>query len=94
MLPEITLNPDYFVAILNEEVKQEALSVVRKLRKKYTVETDLMARNLGNQLKYANTIGTKKLIVIGPEELKERRVNIKDMKTGKEEKKEINKLIS
>jgi len=92
LLPVIDLGPDYYIAILNQEVKEDALKIVEKLRKNNIVETDLMQRNLGNQFKYANSIGAKKVIVIGPDEIKSGKVKVKDMKTGKEEEKDINKL--
>ena len=80
------------VAIVNGEVKDKALQIANKLRKNNIVEIDLMQRNLGNQFKYANSIKAKKVIVIGPDEIKQGKVKVKDMKTGKEEKVDINKI--
>jgi len=72
---------DYFIAsVAGADISR----IVARLRRKYSVAFDLSCRNLGNQLKYANSIGAKKLIVIGPEELKSGKVNVKDMKSGKE----------
>jgi len=92
LLPEIDLGPDYYIAILNQDVKEDALKIVEKLRENNIVELDLMQRNLGNQFKYANAIGAKKVIVIGPDELKSKKVKVKDMKSGKEEEIKINDL--
>ena len=52
-----------------------------------------MARNLGNQFKYANKIKAKKVIVIGENELKSGKLTVKDMDSGKEEKVELKDLI-
>jgi len=82
LLSKIDLGPDYFVAIVGD-VKQQAMKLVSRLRKKYSVNYDLSGRNLGNQMKYANSIGAKKLIVFGPDEAKSGKMNVKDMKTGK-----------
>jgi len=92
LLPKIGLGPDYFIAIVNDDVKENAIGIANKLRKKCKVEIDLMQRNLGNQFKYANTINTKKVIAIGPDEIKQGKVKVKDMKTGKEESVDIDKI--
>lgn len=92
LLPKIDLAPDYFIAIVNDEVKEKAIEIADKLREKYRVEIDLMSRNLGNQFKYANKINAKKVIIIGPDELKQNKVKIKDMETGKEELVDISEL--
>jgi len=92
LLPKIDLSPDYFIAIINDEVKQKALEIASNLRKNSKVEINLMQRNLGKQFKYANKIGAKKVIIIGPDELKQNKVKVKDMKSGKEELKDISEL--
>lgn len=94
LLPKIDLSPDYFVAIVNDEVKEKALEITDKLRKKYRVEMDLMNRNLGNQFKYADKIGAKKVIIVGPDELKQNKVKIKDMESGKDSLVDISELLS
>lgn len=85
LLPEVKPNPDYYVAAVNDSVKEKAVEIAYKLRKRYSVEFDLMNRNLSNQLKYANSINAKKVIIIGPDELKQGKVKVKDMSSGKEE---------
>jgi len=89
LLPKTQTGPDYFIAkIPGTDISK----IVKKLRKKYTVDFDLNSRNLGNQLKYANTIKAKNTIVIGPDELKSGIVKVKDMKTGSEKSIDIKKL--
>ncbi len=92
LLPKTELSPDYFIAIVNDEAKERAIEIADNLRKKYKVEIDLMQRNLGNQFKYANKIKAKKVIIIGPDELKQNKVKIKDMGTGKERIADISRL--
>lgn len=94
LLSKIDLSPDYFIAVVNDEVKEKAMEIADKLRKNYKVEIDLMQRNLGNQFKYANKINAKKVIIIGPDELKQNKVKIKNMETGKESTIDISKLFS
>lgn len=85
LLPKIDTAPDYFIAIINEEVKQKAIDIAQKLRKDNKVEIDLKQRNLGNQFKFANKIGAKKVIIVGPDEVKQGKVKVKDMESGEEE---------
>ncbi len=84
--------PDYFIAVIGRPGRK-VMDIIRKLRKKHSVGIDLNQRNLGKQLSYANALSAKKLIVIGPDELKSGVVKVKDMKTGKEVKKKLSTLI-
>ncbi len=88
-LPKPELEPDYFVAVVSEDVREDAIKLAQKLRKKYRVDIDLMGRKLKKQFDYANSIGAKKVIVVGPDEVKAKEFTVKDMKTGKEEKKKF-----
>ncbi len=92
LLPNIDLSPDYFIVVINEEVKEKAIEIASELRKKFKVDIDLMQRNIGNQFKYADKIKAKKTIIVGPDEVKEGKVKVKDMQTGKEELIDISKL--
>jgi histidyl-tRNA synthetase len=86
--------PEYFVAIVKDEVRAEAIAFVRKLRVKHSVSYDLNQRNLANQIKYANALRARRVIFIGPDEIKAGTVKIKDLSTGKEESTKMSFLIS
>jgi histidyl-tRNA synthetase len=90
--PQAALGPDYSIVPLNEDMLPEALKLAHELRKNYTVDIDIMRRKIGKQFDYANGIGAKKVIVLGPEEIKSKKFTVKDMKTGKEEKKKLAEL--
>jgi histidyl-tRNA synthetase len=92
LFPKPGIGPDFFIAPVNEEMIPEALKIAHQLRQKYSVDIDLMRRKIGKQFEYANSINAKKVLVIGPEELKSKKFTIKDMKTGKEEKKKLSEL--
>ena len=93
LLPSPCPGPDYYVAIVNEDVKEKARELVARLRKKYAVETDLTGRNLGNQLQYASSIRAKKVIIVGPRDLKEKKVTVRDMGSGQEKKVALSKVV-
>jgi len=71
-----------FIASLPEAYSY-ALSVARKLREGgIETETDIMGRALGKQLDYANSLGIPFVAVVGKKEMEEKRITLKDMKTG------------
>jgi histidyl-tRNA synthetase len=84
LVPSTDIGLDYYVVIIGD-AKEKATEITEKLRKNNKVEIDLMKRNIGNQLKYANSVGAKKVMFIGPDELSKGIVKVKDMASGKEE---------
>ena len=92
LLPESKEGPDFYVAILNPNLTDKALSIINKLRKKYSIDYDIMQRNLKKQLNYANKINAKKIIFIGEQEIWTKTLTIKDLNTGKETKIPIDDL--
>ena len=73
---------ELYVGILGAEAKVEAYRIVSKLRKAgVIVETDYMDRSVKAQMKYANKIGAKNTVIIGENEIKEKKVTIKNMET-------------
>lgn len=80
---------DVFIANMGKEAAEEALKQVNKLRKEgIKAEKDYMGRSLRAQMKYANKINARYVTVLGEEEIKSRRIKVKDMNKGSEE--EIN----
>ena len=77
--------PDLYILSMGENANIEAMDIANKLRiDGYIVEKDIMDRSFKSQMKYANTTKSKKLIVIGDEELSKKTIKIKDMATGEE----------
>ncbi|MHC1604716.1 MAG: histidine--tRNA ligase [Candidatus Methanofastidiosia archaeon] len=86
--PQPDLSPDYFVITIGN-VKKTAFELIRHLRNVGTAEYDLSGKNLSNQMGLANTLGAKKVVIVGEKELKQHIITIKDMKTGIQEKMKI-----
>ncbi len=77
--------PDLYILSMGENANIEAMDIAYKLRiDGFIVEKDIMDRSFKSQMKYANTTKSKKLIVIGDEELSKKTIKIKDMATGEE----------
>ena len=68
----------------------EVTKILRKLGK--NVEMDQEYRSFTKQLKHANKIKSKKVVIIGEKEYKNKQILLKDMITGQEELFDIGKL--
>ncbi|HEX9430835.1 MAG TPA: His/Gly/Thr/Pro-type tRNA ligase C-terminal domain-containing protein, partial [Candidatus Bathyarchaeia archaeon] len=85
LFPDIQQGPQVFVVTVNETVWNEALKIVQQLRSQgIRVDYDLKQRPLGKQLEYADSLKVRISLVLGPREIKEGSVRLKDMKTGEE----------
>lgn len=84
-----------FVAAVSKDVKDQALEICQLLRRNgVSADVDLIGKNFKNQFNYVNSVDIPYVVIIGPKELKENAVVVRDMKTGKEEKVSISKLIN
>ncbi len=83
---------DIFVIPINKDMIDKSLEVAELLRKHLTVEVELMQRGISKSLKYASAINAKKVILVGPDELKQKSLAVRDMNSGKQEKILIAKL--
>ncbi len=71
---------ELYVGILGAEAKAEAYRLVNQLRTAgVVVETDYMDRSVKAQMKYANKIGAKNTVIIGADELANKKATIKNM---------------
>jgi len=77
---------DCVVLPAGEEVLSECLKVVGELRRAgLLVDVDLMGRKLSKAIAYANARGAKSAIIVGVKDLKEGKVTLRNMRTGKQE---------
>jgi len=74
----------------------ELIELIEKIRSNgIKVDFDLIGRGPSKNLDYCNSLGIPFALIIGEKELKEKKILLRDMKTGKEEKinlSELNKL--
>ena len=87
-----------YVGILGAEAKVEAYKIVKQLRDAgIIVETDYMDRSVKAQMKYANKIGALNTVIIGENEINERKVVVKNMESHEQTEimlDEIGKMFS
>ena len=76
---------EVYLAPMDDSAKPTALRYANALREMgVRAEFDLVGRSFKAQMKYANKIGTKYLVVLGSNELEQGSGQIKNMTTGKQ----------
>ena len=81
---------DYYFAPLGDNAKSLCQSLAYALRVKgISAETDIMDRSVKAQMKYADKIGAKYVVVIGDDEIANGVVNVKNMSDGSTEQRTI-----
>lgn len=76
---------DVYLAPMDAAAKPTALQYANALREMgVRAEFDLLDRSFKSQMKYANKLGAKYLVVLGSNELEQGRGQIKNMETGKQ----------
>ncbi len=78
-------NPDLYILSLGTAESRKAIEISEALRRKgFVIEKDIFERSFKSQMKYADKIGAKNLLVIGENELNTNTGKIKNMTTGEE----------
>lgn len=76
---------DLYIASMGENASFKATTLCNSLREDgYAVQTDICAKGLKAQMKFANKIGAKFTIVLGDDELAANTAKLKCMQTGDE----------
>lgn len=76
---------ELYLAPMGENAAKECFAIAAKLRQGgVAAQTDIVGRGLKAQMKYADKIGAKQVIVVGDNELETKQAKLKDMETGEE----------
>ncbi len=77
---------DLFVIPIGDTIK-DSIKIVQKLRMNgMNVSIDLLKRSIGKNIEYADKLGITYVGFLGENEIKEKIISIKNIKTGKEDK--------
>lgn len=77
--------PDLYILSFGEKENIKALEIAETLRKdNFVIEKDIFERSFKAQMKYADKVQAKYLLVIGENELQTGSAKIKNMRTGEE----------
>jgi len=94
LLPSAKTNAKVLVTIFDEKLIDKSLETVAALRQgKIATELYPALDKLPKQLKYADKKGIPYVVIIGPEEVKENKVTLKNMGTGKQQLLSIKEVV-
>jgi histidyl-tRNA synthetase len=83
--------PNLYILPMDEKAYNCADNLSRGLREKgLVIEKDIMERSFNSQMKYANKIGAKFLLVLGETEISSNKAKLKDMISGEEQEVSLN----
>ncbi len=95
LFPEDDGNCDLFVANIGDEADMVAQKLVMDLREAgISCEKDLLGRSFKAQMKYADKIGAKNLLVLGDDEINSGKAKLKNMSNGEQKDITLDNLIS
>lgn len=85
---------DLFIATLGSNADKMAFQLIYQLRRQgIKVDKDVLGRSLKAQLKYANRIQARNVLILGQEELDEGWAIIKHMETGEQKEIHLNNTV-
>jgi histidyl-tRNA synthetase len=85
LLNEVAHAPTAYLVSIGQESRRECFKLAQRLREHgLSCDLDYEGRSPKAQMRTANKLGVKKVIVIGPEELEKGLLKLKDMATGQE----------
>ena len=78
-------NPTVFIAALDSSTQNWAMKQALELRRRgISVELDFLGRSLKAQMREADRLQARYVLILGENELKTRQATLKDMKTGEQ----------
>jgi histidyl-tRNA synthetase len=85
---------DVFVASLGEEAKDYTVGLLQQLRMAgFSAERDYLDRKIKAQFKAADRLKAKYVAILGDDELKNNKINVKNMATGEQVEVDLNTFI-
>ncbi len=86
---------DVFIAIAADVAKNVALKLLYELRRAgIRADCDYLARSLKAQMRYADKLGARFVLILGDEELRENAVTVRDMRRSEQWKEPIDKVAA
>lgn len=93
IMPKQDIEADAFIIPIN--TLKESIEIVEQLRNQgLNVGIDLMQRSISKNLEYVNKKEIPYAIIVGEDELKKKKIKLKNMKTGNEEMVTVEKVAS
>lgn len=94
---ELSTNPgiDCYIVSLGEEAKDYSVSLLQQLRAAgFSAERDYLNRKIKAQMKAADRLHASYVAILGEDEIKANKINVKSMATGEQTELELNTFIN
>jgi histidyl-tRNA synthetase len=86
--------PDVFIAYLEQEAKIEAMKTASELRRAgIAVITATGDKSLKGQMRQANSLGIAYALILGEQELRQRNVTLRDMRSGQQNSIRLTEIV-
>jgi histidyl-tRNA synthetase len=93
LIPNFKPIVDLYVCVLEEKYITESSELGNKWRNSgLKIQVDISMKKIGDQIKKANKLKSPFIVCIGENEIKSKKVSIKNMNTGKEKKMKTDKV--
>lgn len=94
LLPSAEPALDYYVVSVGTEERAEVLGIVHALRDRgHSVDYSLRPAGVGKQFKAAGSMGARKVVVVGPDEIAEQVAVVRSMDSGEESRVPLSELM-
>ncbi|MBM7651788.1 histidine--tRNA ligase [Neobacillus cucumis] len=91
---EINQGIDVFLASLGEDAKDYTVGLLQQLRMAgFSAERDYLDRKIKAQFKAADRLKAKYVVILGDDELKNNKINVKNMASGEQVELDLNTFI-
>lgn len=85
---------DKYFAVYNEKTRDYMLKIVNELRlQNISIEYDYNIKNFGNQLKKADKLGIKKVLIFGEDEMNKNIITLKNLELSTQETLTLEELL-
>lgn len=92
---ELESHIDVYVAPINDSVRVKAFEIAQILRRNgIRSDVDLNRKKFKKLMNHANNLKVKKVAIIGPKDLEENKITLKDMESGNQEQIAIDELVN
>jgi histidyl-tRNA synthetase len=93
-LPKTPETLDLFTVALGPEAQEAALKILAELRRRrIQADTDFLGRSMRAQLRVANRLGARFVLIIGEQELEKKKLVLKDMQGGQQEEIDLDEAV-
>lgn len=92
---ELESHIDVYIAPINDSVRGKAFEIAQILRRNgIRSDVDLNRKKFKKLMNHANNLKVKKVAIIGPKDLEENKITLKDMESGNQEQIAIDELVN